>query len=240
MRPKIEDLRKKAFLLYEGPDGVERVDKEVKKMGVNEDKLNEYELKIVLNNIIKNVFIDRVGLEQTKELLSQQTLHVPGYHRTVEEKRGNIHIFERIQFMKWFVVFVCLLLILLVIGVVYYITSFNPLEACEKKNDVDVRDPCILGLALNKLNITYCDKLSTQGKIYNCYGVVGMGLRDMRICRSIPGDDLDLMGVHDRCITCVAFYLRNSSMCASFTSPIKQEDCESQLDRGYSLICPVK
>ena len=87
MNPKIEDLRKKAFVLYQGLDGVERVNHEVKKMGTAEDKLNEYEMKICLNNIIKNVFVDFVGLEKTKEVLAQEVTHVPGYHRTVEEDR---------------------------------------------------------------------------------------------------------------------------------------------------------
>lgn len=238
MNPKIEDLRKKAFVLYEGPDGVQKVDQAVKKTGVSEDELKDEQLKLVLNRIIKNVFIDYVGLERTKEVLAKETLHVPGYHRTVEEKRGKIHILERINFTKWFVVAVVALLILVVAVAVYYTTTFQTVKLCDKKTDPAERDRCFLSLALSTANVTLCDKLSTQKATYNCYGSVGMKLNDTEICKRVPGEDIDLMAIHDKCIMCVAFNLNNESLCRSFMNPMKVAECETQLERGYSLVCP--
>jgi len=237
MQPKVEDLRKKAFVLYQGMDGVERVNHEVKKMGTEEDKFNEYELKMCLNSIIKNVFIDYVGLERAKEALAADVIHVPGYHRTVEEEREKTTILERIQFMKLFVRLVVLAFILLIAGAVYYVTSIDKVEACEMKKDIGGKDMCFLALALKEGNITFCDRLSSQPKAYNCYSSVGTKFSDIGVCKLIPGEIADFMAMHDKCIMCVAFNLKNRSMCTSFMSPMKQMECESQLERDYSLVC---
>ncbi|MBD3388458.1 MAG: hypothetical protein GF416_05250 [Candidatus Altiarchaeales archaeon] len=237
MKPKIEDLRKKAYMLYGGLDGVERVNREVKKMGIEEDKLNKHQEKIVLNNIIKNVFIDHVGLERAKDLLVKEVTHVPGYHRSVQENKDRIHIFERSNFMKWFVRFMVLLLVGLVFLAARYAMSFNRTEFCGQKKDVDARDICFQTLALGQNNLTYCDQLSTLQKKYQCYGSIGIAVNNSDYCLMIPDNEIALMGIRDKCILCVAFTLKNDSKCMLFRSSIKQEDCKSQLERGYSLIC---
>lgn len=237
MQPKIEELRKKAFMLYGGPDGVERVNREVKKTGRKEDDLNETELKMVLNNIIKNAFIDYVGLDKTKELLAKEVTHIPGYHRIIEEDKSRIHIISRINFMRWFVRFIILVIIALIVSVGYYTMKFNRVEYCGKKTNVAARDMCFTTLALRETNISVCDELSTRTKKYSCYGSVGIKLNDTKVCSMIPSDELLLMGMHDRCILCVAFNQGNRSLCTNFISPNREAECLHQLDRGYTLIC---
>lgn len=237
VNPKIEDLRKKAFLLYSGLQGVELVNKEVKKMGSKEDKLNEYQLKIVLNNIIKNVFIDFVGYDATKELLAKEVTHVSGYHMNIEEDQSKIHIFERIQMMKIITILLVVLFIIVALGGYYYTRSFDPADVCEAKRGDTGRDACYLTLAMSIVNVTFCDRIKTEMTRLNCYGTMGVALTSMRLCNQVPGDNPELMAIHDKCVMCIAYKLKNVSLCSDFMSPFKGVECTTQIERGQSLSC---
>ncbi|MFH0861523.1 MAG: hypothetical protein V1875_00700 [Candidatus Altiarchaeota archaeon] len=235
--PKLEDLRKKAFLLYAGPKGPELVNKEIKKLGIKEDKLNEYQLKILLNNVIKTVFIDFVGLEATKKALAQDVTHVPGYHTFIEEESEPIHILERFRFMRWVVAFLALSIVGVLFLGGYYMLSFDREGLCDNKKDVDGRDACYLSLASSRGNVSFCDSLSVSNRRYNCYSLIGRKLNDTLICDRIPGNDVGLIVMHDNCLMCVAVSLKNGSMCKSFHNPITVDECLSQMDRAISLSC---
>jgi hypothetical protein len=236
MNPKIEDLRKKAFMLYGGPHGVDLVNKEVKRLGIAEGNLNEYQLKIVLNNIIKGVFIDYVGLDKTKELLAKEVTHVPGYHMAIEEENEPIHILERFRFMRVLKVFLALSVLMVFALGVYYVTFFNTVELCEKKQG-EIRDACFLTLAMHQANLTFCDKLSTAEKAFNCYGQVGIKLNRTDVCEEIPPDEPESMTIRDKCVMCVAFKLSNKSMCGSFINPMRKDECITQIERHRTLAC---
>jgi len=233
----LEDLRKKAFLLYSGPKGPELVNREIKKFGIKEDKLNSYQLKILLNNAIKTVFIDYVGFEATKNALAQDVTHVPGYHTTVLEDTESVHILERFQFMRWVVAFIVLMILGVVLLGVYYMLMFNKANLCESKKDLDGKDACFLSLASSRANVSFCDRMSTNNRMYNCYSVVGRKYNDTGICDRIPGDEVDLIVLHDNCQLCVAVSLRNKSLCKAFLNPITADECISQMDRKVSLTC---
>jgi hypothetical protein len=235
--PKIEDLRKKAFVLYSGPKGPELVNREIKKFGIKEEKLNDYQLKLVLNNIIKNVFVDFIGLESTKLALAQDVTHVPGYHTVIEEDTESIHIFERINFMRTFTIFIAVLIVLVVSIGVYYVVTFNRVELCDNKKEVSGRDACFLTLASGHRNITFCDKLSDSQRIYSCYSLVGKDLNDTKICDRIPTDQVDLIVLHNNCLMCIAVTLKNESMCRSFQNQIQVDECLTQIERKVSLTC---
>ena len=237
MKEKIEDLRKKAFLLYGGPHGIEMVNQEIKKMGVKEDQLNEYQVKIVLNSIIKHLFIDFVGLEKSKELLAKDTTHVAGYKMVIEADTQAIHVLERFHFREHITIIVGVMILILIVVGAFYILSFNSVELCEGKKAGPTRDHCFILLSLNKANITFCEKLGDRAKQLNCFGQVGIKLNDTKICDRIPSEDTDTMAIHDKCVMCIAFKLGNVSMCRNFMNPIREAECEHQLDRGVSLEC---
>jgi hypothetical protein len=238
MNPKIEDLRRKAFVVYGGMKGVELVNVEVKKMGVKEDKLNDDQAKTVLNNIIKNVFIELIGYDKTKAFLAEEVSHVPGYRSLTEEDGGEkIHILERAQFTKWFTIFVTILIIAVVIWMGSYINTFDPYGLCDKKPPGTSRDMCFMDLGLKWRNVSLCHEIEDREQMYNCFGSVAIKLNDTDLCGAIPATDVELMAVHDKCIMCIAFTMRNKSMCSQFMSEIRQAECEHQLDRGMSLSC---
>ncbi|MFH1055940.1 MAG: hypothetical protein V1744_07615 [Candidatus Altiarchaeota archaeon] len=238
MNPKIEELRKKAFVVYEGMDGVSNVNKEIKKMGVAEDELKDEQLKVLMNNIIKNVFINRIGIEKTKEILAKENLHLPGYRPDFKtEKMEQIRIFERISFNKWAVVFIAIILVLIAASVVYYALMFDLADTCERKKDTWERDSCFVTLALSRKNDTVCDKVGDEMKRFNCYAQTGIELKSMEVCKRIPSDDIETTVMYEKCVMCVAYKLDNRSLCYSFISPFKQSDCVTQIMRRQSLIC---
>jgi len=237
MNPKIEGLRKRAFMLYAGPDGVKLVNREVRKAGIKEEELNDAQLKAVLNNIIKNVFIDYIGLDKTKELLTKDVTHISGYHMNVEEEYHKIHIFERIKFTRWIFVFLVAFIVLVIAWEAYYAQSFNSVQLCEKKKDIQAMDDCYLAIAMSKVNITMCENLSTDLKRFHCYSTLAVKLNDVSSCQKIPLTDVDLIDDRDRCITCVAYNLHNMSLCDKVISQVKQDACVTQLDRKMSLTC---
>jgi hypothetical protein len=237
MNPKLEDLRKKAFILYNGMDGVELVNKEIKRIGIKEEKLNQYQLKNLLNTIIKKIFIDHIGLEKTKEILAMDVTHLPGYHTVIEEDTTPIHIFERIHFAKWFILIMASILVLLTAYVYYYISSFDPMTVCDRKKITEERDSCFSLLAMKAGNTSVCDLVVNQQKRYTCISHIAVKIGKIDICETIPGDDSYGVTLHDRCISCIAYNLNNKSLCSSFMSPITQEECLMQIDRRQSLTC---
>jgi len=237
MKPKLEDLRKKAFLLYNGMEGVELVNREIKRLGIKEDSINQYQLKILLNTIIKKLFIDYIGLEKSKEILAMDVTHLPGYHVVIEEDTTQIHIFERINFIKWFIVLMVGLLVSAGIYVFYYVSSFDSTAICAKKAPGDAKDSCYMILALHINNYSLCNSIESSKQHYNCISSIAVKLNDSESCDKIPGDDVDTILLHDRCISCIAFNLNNKSLCTSFMSPITQDGCQMQIERHQSLTC---
>jgi len=238
MQPRLEDLRKKAYMLYGGPEGVKRVQKQIGKVGVREDDMTEEQVKKAMNLIIKHVFIDFVGLEKSKLVLSKPVTHIPGYTPPEEPiLEDKISLLERFKFTKMLVIILAIATLGLLVGISYYTLTFDKTVACDVKKDVNSRDQCYLTVALTKYNASVCDKLSTLEQTYSCYNSVGVHLNDTSICKLIPKDDVNLMALHDKCLTCIAFNLNNISMCRDFISPQKELECESQIERGYSLLC---
>jgi hypothetical protein len=237
MNPKIEDLRKKAFLLYGGPHGPDLINKQLKGMGVSEDGLSEEQLKTVLNAIIKSVFVDYVGFEKAKEILAKDVAHVAGYHMKVQAEEEHVRIFERIHILPWLVLLMAAIIAVFFGAFIYYTASFDVKDFCKGKAEGPDRDSCFLSLALKNANVSFCDELSTTGKTYACYGGVGVKLNDTRICRMIPDNQPDVIPLHDKCIMCVAYRMRNQSICKYFTNPMTEAECEQQVTRTLTLAC---
>jgi hypothetical protein len=239
MHPKIEDLRKKAYLLYDGLEGVERVNHEVKRFGIKEEKLNQYQIKLVLNNIIKNVFVDKAGIEKTKQLLALEVKAIPGYTNMLDRDEGEkTRITDKINFMAVIVAFVAVLMIALIVGVVYYMMSFEQVSLCHNKPEGDQRDNCYYLVALNDQNASVCENVDSLQRRYSCMAQVAQSTKDIDICMRIPAtDNLENIILYDKCISCVAYNLGNFSMCKNLKNPIKIEECRTQIERGYSLNC---
>jgi hypothetical protein len=237
MNEKIEELRKRAYLLYGGPKGVELVNRQMRKNRQQEDKLEGEELKEVLNDIIQSVFIDYIGPDKTREILLKKVTHISGYKRSFTEKQGKIRIFEHVHFSKMLVVFIGFLVVLLVAYWLFYASSFNPLDLCEKKKDPELKDACYMSIAMSTRDTILCGKIGLRDKVLNCLSSVAVMTNDSNICKQIPVSDLSTLVIHDKCITCVAFSLRNATLCRSFADPNREDECKRQLTTGRSLIC---
>jgi hypothetical protein len=237
MNDKIEELRKRAFLLYGGPLGVELINRELKKNRLQEDKLEGEKLKEVLNEMIQNVFINYVGYDKTREILQKEVTHISGYQRSVTEKQGKIHILEHVHFTKWLVIFIAFVMVLIIGYWLFYASSFNLVDLCSKKKDQELKDGCYLSVAVASRDIAVCAKIVDRDKIMNCLSSIAVKNNDSETCKQIPVDDLTTLIIHDKCISCVAFAMHNSSICRSFSDPNREEDCRRQINSGRSLIC---
>lgn len=239
MNHNIEDLRKKAWVLYGGQEGVERVNWEVRNAGVNEDNISPKMEKYLLNKIIKNVFIEYVGMERTREILAQDIKHLRGYHvgESKSDQESKIRILEKFNFKK-LVLLILALGFAAVLGFIwFYISAFDPLEACESRKDTQVRDNCFMIVAVDRMNVTVCDRIVLENARYNCYSRIGRSMNSTDICLMIPSHDIELIDLRQRCIMCVAFDTNSLRTCRLMDNPGKQAECESQIERGRSLIC---
>ncbi len=237
MNPKIEDLRKKAYLVYGGYDGVELVNKEVRNFGILEDQLNAYQMKIVLNNIIKHVFIDKIGLDESKIVLGQKVTHVPGYHSYIQKDDEKIQIKTKIDFMKTIVKVIIVFFIIIAFIFWFYMSSFSEREFCETKNPVKVRDKCYNSMALNTVNHTLCSNISIQKEAHNCHYYVAIKAKDHKICEKIPAEHPEHLKTHVKCMTCLANIERNSSICELIKDFFSQRRCKETIRADNSLAC---
>jgi hypothetical protein len=234
---KIEELRKRAFILYEGMDGVDRVNRQLKRVAPDEDAMDAAQIKEALSNIIKNVFVDHVGLDRTRELLAQEVTHVPGYHRFVKEDQERISIPERIQMMGWMAAVIVALVLAVVVFMLSYTNFFNPLESCDLKKENVSRDSCFRASALSSGNVSVCERMSSPEASYNCVALLGIRNNDTAMCATIPADTLDFQTARNRCIMCVAFNLHRISVCSTLDNPIKEAECAHQIETGRALSC---
>jgi hypothetical protein len=198
MNDKIEELRKRAFILYGGPRGVELVNRELKKNRLQEDKLEGEELKKVLNDMIQNVFINYVGAEKTRLILLKEVTHISGYQRSVTEKQGKIHILEHVHFTKWILVFIALLLVLMIGYWYFYASRFNPLDLCDRKKDPELRDACYMTIAMKTGNAVLCENITSKDKVLNCLSSIAVMMNDSETCKQIPVADLNTLVIHDK------------------------------------------
>jgi hypothetical protein len=237
MKPKLEELRKKAFILYGGREGVEKVGNEIRKFGIPEDQLNDYQLKIVLNNIIKHVFIDKAGLEEAKKVLSMKVTHVPGYQPFIEIDESKIRITSKINFMKTLVRVIVVLAVVVAAVFWFYIKSFDPLEVCDRKETLEVREMCYKNLAITSKNHTICDKLSGRMDVLNCYYKIAVNTKEYTICDKIPTDTPEQYSIYSKCFTCMANLNRNETLCSKIKDLFEQQQCRDKVRSDMSIAC---
>ncbi len=237
VNPKIEDLRKKAYVLYDGPTGPELVNKTFKTFDLKEDGLTAEDEKRVLNGIIKAVFVDHVGLEKAKEMLSKEVTHVSGYHTPVQADEERVTVIERIRFLPWLFAIIAIFMALILAATVYYGLSFSVPEKCESAEPGPNRDACFMSLAVSEKSVSMCDEISTLPRTYACYGTLGNLLENASLCRMIPDNEIELAGIRDKCIMCVAYKTRDAKVCQVFTNPIRVSECEAQTTRSFTLAC---
>jgi len=237
VNPKIEDLRKKAYVLYDGPTGPELVNKTFKAFGLKEDKLTADDEKRALNGIIKAVFVDHIGMDKTKEILSKEVTHVTGYHTAIQGDEERVTVVERVRFLPWLFAIIGVFMVLILAAAAYYGLSFSVPEKCESDESGPNRDACFMSLAMSQKKVSMCDEISTLQRTYACYGALGNMLKNASLCRMIPDNDVELAGIRDKCIMCVAYKTRDSKVCQVFTNPIRVSECEAQTTRSFTLAC---
>ena len=239
MNQKIEDLRRKAFVLYGGQEGIDRVNWEVVNAGVDEDRITAKMEKYLLNKIIKNVFIEYVGLDRAKQILATEVAHIHGYQsgKSAKGKFSKIRILERVNFIRIMVIAIIIGFFSLIGFVIWYTSSFDPVDSCREKTTEVSADSCFIQVALARNNLTLCDEIMDIQKKYNCYSAIGVKTNNTEICGFIPYSDPELQAKQDRCYMCLAFQTSSFRTCKLIKNYVKQAECESQIERGRSLIC---
>ncbi len=237
MNLKIETLKKRAWVLYGGQDGLDAVNREVSKFGFGEEGLTPKQESILVNNIVKNVFVAKVGIEKARAALKVDVKDVRGYpsdQPPTQLEHAKINEETNFKFM------VMLLLLVAIAGVgamaLFYFSVFNPSKVCEGKTGIE-RDNCFQLLGMTEKNATFCGKLSTPVKRYGCLSTVAVALNDSMMCEEIPVNPKELAEIKYRCMMCIAFKKRDTRKCIALEDPIRIEDCYKQIERGMSLAC---
>ncbi|MBD3261213.1 MAG: hypothetical protein GF334_05940 [Candidatus Altiarchaeales archaeon] len=238
MHKDIEDLRKKAYIAYQGQDGPDAVDRILRKLQVPGRQLNNYELKQVQNYIIKDVFLNRFGVEQAKGYLRMDTSHVPGYHpfdEAPQEKKTKITV--NLKVMQQIAVVLTMLLILALIFGFFYTLTFNPITTCKGKTGED-RDICFSQQAETQTDPAFCRQINTSFHRNKCYLKIAVKTLNMSLCNQIPDKPENAEQVKI-CVTCIAKKLAQPSMCERLGDSVRINFCENQVNAQYSFdICP--
>jgi hypothetical protein len=237
VNPDIEELRKKAYILYDGMYGPKRVNDVIKRHGKKEDKLEKQEVEELKKQILKEVFVDQYGMERTKEVMRREIAHLSSYKSTAEQELEITRIKDKFNLTKW--MFIGFLLLLIGLGAIggYYLIAYDPLDVCDSMSGQVARDSCFLNLALASGNSTYCGNISVRNHAFNCIRSVAVKYNNTEICEQIPQENVELMAMHDNCIICISYKLRRVSICSLLRDPVKEAECMNQIDTGRALNC---
>ena len=178
-------------------------------------------------------------MERAKEVLAMEVSHVHGY-QTGQKKSdmlSKIRIIERVNFLRVIVLVVILFMGGILALAVYYTSQFDPIDACSGKEDPVAHDSCYLQVALSRYNESLCHGIFDEKIKWNCVGQLGVFLNDTKICGTIPYNDPLMIEYQDRCFSCIAFKLSSFGTCREIKNYVRQSECESQIERGRSLIC---